>query len=108
MRPFSMLVICAAVGLAGCGQAGGSEALRRIEALEARVALLEQRAAVPAAAGGPREQTATADEAQAIVRPCDRPRPYKDWSNAELSAAMVETMGTDASLPFITEAGCRQ
>lgn len=43
-----------------------------------------------------------------LVRPCDRPRPYRDWSNAELNVALVENMGTDASLPLIAEGGCRQ
>lgn len=43
-----------------------------------------------------------------VTRPCDGPRPYRDWSNEEISLKLVETMGSDASLPFITEAGCRQ
>lgn len=41
------------------------------------------------------------------VRPCDRPRPYKNWSNEELNIAQVEYMGTPQSLELIREAGCR-
>jgi hypothetical protein len=42
------------------------------------------------------------------VNPCDRPRPYKNWSNAELNAAQVEYMGTPQSPGLIAEAACRQ
>lgn len=42
------------------------------------------------------------------VNPCDRPRPYKNWSNAQLNAAQVEYMGTDKSQGLINEAACRQ
>lgn len=41
------------------------------------------------------------------VNPCDRPRPYKNWSNEELNIAQVEYMGTPQSMELIREAGCR-
>lgn len=41
------------------------------------------------------------------INPCDRPRPYKKWSNEELNIAQVEYMGTPQSMELIREAGCR-
>jgi hypothetical protein len=53
--------------------------------------------------------TPTATTAQ-IQRPCTGKRPYRDWSNAEVSTALVRHMGTNhPALPdLIEEAGCRQ
>jgi hypothetical protein len=41
--------------------------------------------------------------------PCDGPRPYRNWSNAELSTGMLRAMETDdpRGLDLIAEAGCR-
>lgn len=33
--------------------------------------------------------------ARAVTRPCDRPRPYKSWSNSEINVALLENMGTE-------------
>ena len=45
-----------------------------------------------------------------IKRPCSGARPYKNWSNAEVSTALVRYMGTDnpALIDLIEESGCRQ
>lgn len=50
---------------------------------------------------------AVAGKVEPVVNPCDRPRPYKNWSNAELNVAQVEAIGTPRSMEFIREAGCR-
>lgn len=49
-----------------------------------------------------------APNVELVENPCDGPRPYQNWSNAELNAALVETMGTDQSAGLITEGACRQ
>ncbi len=41
------------------------------------------------------------------VNPCSKPRPYKSWSNGELSAAILEYMGKPESQGLIAEVACR-
>lgn len=44
-----------------------------------------------------------------IPRPCTGKRPYRSWSNAEISIALGRYAGTDnpALMDLIEEAGCR-
>lgn len=48
-----------------------------------------------------------ADKPALAVNPCDRPRPYKNWTNAELNTAQVRYMGTPQSQGLMDEAACR-
>lgn len=87
---------------------------QRIEANRARLALA-QREMNKFMGGAPRpvsEYTAPAPTSPPapIARPCSGKRPYKNWSNAEVSTALVRHMGTDnpALVDLIEEAGCRQ
>jgi hypothetical protein len=46
---------------------------------------------------------------QPIRRPCTGPRPYKNWSNAELSVALVQTPSSNPAVTdLIEEVACRQ
>jgi hypothetical protein len=49
----------------------------------------------------------TAPAAPLAARPCDGPRPYRNWSNEELNIAQVKYMGKPESPELIREAGCR-
>lgn len=46
-------------------------------------------------------------EAPLAVNPCDRPRPYRKWTNEELNTAQVRYMGTPQSQGLMDEAACR-
>lgn len=100
MGYYRTVVLVSLVGLlAGCK----SEAEKRDEETIARLrAQIAQRAA---------EDSARADSAKthpALAKnPCDGPRPYKKWTNAQLNAAQVQYMGTPQSEGLIAEASCR-
>jgi hypothetical protein len=49
------------------------------------------------------------NDSNAAINPCDRPRPYRNWSNAELNAALVRYMDGDKKIlqQLIDEAACR-
>lgn len=57
-----------------------------------------------------RDSAARAPKPAPIQRPCTGERPYKNWSNTEISTALVRYTGTDnpALIDLIEEAGCRQ
>lgn len=88
------------------GLLAGCEAweARKIEKEQARlVKQLEQRLEERIRA----DSVDSANKPPLVVNPCSRPRPYKNWSNAELNIAQVEYMGTPQSMELIREAGCR-
>lgn len=96
------LVVMAAIAL---GWFLGSQRKERIQA--ANTQALHDLIYGQARVGSVRD-AASHSEAPVLSNPCDGPRPYRNWSNAQLNIALVEHMGTDASVPLITEGGCRE